>query len=356
MNELQKPLIIPIFIPQAGCFHQCIYCNQSVITGERRFIPSEGEIRSRIRKYLAFGSQKRGIAQIAFFGGNFLGLPEKQVRFLLEIAESFVMSGDIESIRCSTRPDTVNRDTLDWVSPFPVSTIEIGVQSMDDGILDLSQRGHRADDTVNAMKLLKQRNYKTGVQMMVGLPGDTEKTALRSAEKIIALKPDFIRIYPTLVLAGSLLAAEYQKGTYTPMTLSEAVSQVKNIFLRFMAHGTPVIRMGLQPTKEFETGNAVLAGPYHPSFGHLVYSEIFLDSIVPLLQSRKGSSLSIRVHPKRISTARGIRNRNIEILTEIYGLASVTVKADERLGLEELMVGDVTASLWPWQPSSIIRK
>ena len=233
---------------------------------------------------------------------------------LLAEAAEYVMTGRVNNIRFSTRPDTIDSQRLDWIKDFPVKTIELGVQSMDERVLSDTKRGHSAEDTEKAIQLLKKLNYEVGVQLMVGLPGDTPERSIASAKRIVRLIPHFIRIYPTLVLADSPLAAWYKKGHYVPLSLEEAVRQAKDLYLLFKNKNIPVIRMGLQASEDLENGSTILAGPYHPAFGHLVYSEFYLDMAVQQIKPSRlnTESISIRTHPNNVSKLRGLRNRNIK--------------------------------------------
>ena len=335
-----RPFIIPIFIPHAGCPHQCVFCNQVSITGAKQRLISSDELRVQIRAFLKYKKKKRKPVQIAFFGGNFLGLKTEEIKSLLDSAAEFVRDGQVDGIRFSTRPDTINQRSLDIIRDYPVSTVELGVQSMDDRILVLAGRGHSASDTIRAVEHLKERQFGIGLQMMVGLPGDDDTGALTTAQRIADLGPDFVRIYPTLVVANSRLAGWYQSGDYTPLTLEEGVSLVKKIYLKFLKAGVDVIRMGLQASEDLEDGTTVLAGPYHPAFGHLVHSEIFLDMAVSAIESTNSlkETLTIFVNPRSISKMRGLNNSNIKRLQSCFQLTSIAVKPDASISESNLVI------------------
>jgi histone acetyltransferase (RNA polymerase elongator complex component) len=339
-----KPFIIPIFIPHAGCPHRCVFCNQSSITGVRAKKRTSKDIRDQIVAFLKFKTARRNKVQIAFFGGNFLGMPADEIKRLLAEAAEYVKTGRVNSIRFSTRPDTIDRQRLDLIKNSPVTTIELGVQSMDERVLSITNRGHSAPDTETAIQYLKELNYEVGIQLMVGLPGDSPERLMASARRVARLKPDFIRIYPTVVLAGSPLAAGYRKGDFVPLSLDEAVSQTKHLYLLFKSKNIRVIRMGLQASQDLENGSTILAGPYHPAFGHLVYSEIFLDLAMAQIESSalNAESISIRVNPGNVSKLRGLRNRNIEILKKKFGFESVAIRPDDTLAEDQLKVGRLT--------------
>lgn len=330
MSAFMRPFIIPVFLPQVGCPHQCAFCNQRLITGVQHSFLSPDQLRSLIDRFLQYKGTRRGVTQISFYGGNFLGLEKGYMIDLLQTASSYVLQGKVDSLRFSTRPDTVDDVRLDIIGKFPVKTVELGVQSMDDSVLMLSKRGHTARDTELAVERLKRKHYEIGLQMMVGLPGDDEKTSMETARRIASLFPDFVRIYPTLVIENSLLAMWYRQGRYSPLSLEQGISRVKHLYLLFSKHNIKVIRMGLQPTDDLSEKTAVLAGPYHPSFGHLVYSDIFLDMAISRLDSKPVSaeSVTVRVHPRSISRFRGHKNRNIQILQARFHITALHIVAD----------------------------
>ena len=256
-----RPFIIPIFIPHAGCPHQCVFCNQRALTGIKTKNPSPAAIRMQVIDFLRFKRKHRNFTEVAYFGGNFLGLNTEGIEALLYEASGFVQTGQVDGIRLSTRPDTIDLTGLDLIKPYPVSTIELGVQSMDDHVLSMARRGHSAADTIKAMDLLKKRNYQIGLQIMIGLPGDSPQKTLVTAKKIAALQPDFVRIYPTVVLEHSFLARMYRQGKYSPPSLAVSVSLAKKLFLYFKEKNIAVVRMGLQAAEDLDSGVAILAGP-----------------------------------------------------------------------------------------------
>ena len=335
-----RPFIIPIFIPQAGCPHQCAFCNQRVITGNVGTVFSRETISSQIQHFLKFKKPYHGLSQIAFYGGNFLGLENKTLHRLLDTATKFVETGEADSLRFSTRPDSITPEHLAIIDKFPVRTVELGVQSMNDAVLRRSLRGHTALDTERACRILGECGYEIGMQLMIGLPGDDDATAMSTADKIAALQPDFVRIYPTIVLKRSRLARWYQQGRYTPLSLESAVSLTKNLYLFFQKKRIPVIRMGLQSSRNLGNETAMLAGPYHPAFGHLVHSEIFLDMAIKELRSktRPIPATVFCVHPSSISKMRGLKNANIIQLKKEFQIENIDLVADASLSTDMLQV------------------
>ena len=262
----KKQLIIPIFIPQQGCPHQCVFCNQSKITGKEK-LPDVNEVSNIVRTYLKTWKGS-GRKEIAFYGGSFTGLDKNIQEGFLSIAYGFVNDGLIDSIRISTRPDYITDEGLSLLKKYTVETVELGVQSMSDEVLRLSGRGHKAKDTTAAVMLLKKHGFKAGLQIMPGLPGDTRDTILFTAAKAVELQPDFVRIYPTLVIRDTPLEKMYLLGSYNPWSLTEMTDICKKLVSLFKDRRIPIIRLGLQPTEILEKN--ILAGPYHQSFRELV--------------------------------------------------------------------------------------
>ncbi len=321
VESMVKPLVIPIFIPHSGCPHQCAFCNQSIITNQKSKLPDKDQIDNIITQYLQYKG-KRERVELAFFGGNFLGLSHKDILKLLRIVNPYIIKNKINGVRFSTRPDTINPQTLDLISSFRISAIELGVQSMNNRVLLKSRRGHTAGDTIKAVELLKKYFFKIGVQVMIGLPGDNEDSLLKSTKQVAELKPDFARIYPLMVLKGSLMEQWYKKGLYKPLRLEESVKLVKQMYQIFNAADIDVIRMGLQASDMMEDESMVLAGPWHPAFGHLVFSRIFYDMICRKIDQSpellKAENLILNVHPKSESRLRGDKNSNLKKLKLCY--------------------------------------
>jgi len=341
MNPREKPLVIPIFIPHSGCPHQCAFCNQSIIAQNARPLPGPVEMEEIVTRYLKFKG-RRERAEIAFFGGNFLGLDSEAILCLLEHATSHILKNKMDGIRFSTRPDTITEKTLRLIAPYPVSAVEIGVQSMNDEVLKASGRGHNSRDTIGAMEMLRQIPVKTGVQVMVGLPGDNEISLLESTRKIAGLSPDFARIYPLMVLRGSPMEKWYARGRYQPLDLSEAVRLVKKMYRIFRAAGVAVIRMGLQASDMMEDPAMVLAGPWHPAFGHLVLFGILYDAVCEKIDHTPdllgSDTIRLTVHPRSLSRLRGEKNNNMKKLKTAYPGHEFEISMDEHLSPDEVRI------------------
>jgi histone acetyltransferase (RNA polymerase elongator complex component) len=311
-------MIIPFFIPHAGCPHQCVFCDQKSITGKSA-LPDPSSIPSTISSYLASASPGDPV-QVAFYGGSFTALPVEVQKRYLGAVQPFLSTGRIAGIRLSTRPDAVTPGILTLLKQYHVSTIELGAQSMDDEVLLLSDRGHTSTHTRSAVGLLREYAFTIGLQLMPGLPGDTAGRFHETVERVVSLKPDLVRIYPVLVIRDTPLAELHRTGRYTPLSLDDAVDICRDALERFEAAGIEVARVGLQPTEELERPGTVLAGPWHPAFRQLVESSRFLGLMRALLAPGNGSGpITFIVNPVDLSSAIGQNRRNIHAIRGHYG-------------------------------------
>jgi histone acetyltransferase (RNA polymerase elongator complex component) len=347
-----KPLIVPFFISHRGCPHQCVFCDQVKIAGSGGEFPTEAEMLDKIAAYRRSG--RRSSVEVAFYGGTFTALPSAVQEKLLHPLGPLIAAGEVESIRVSTRPDAVNDKTARFLKGMGVKAVELGVQSMADDVLALSGRGHTAADVDRACSILREAGIAVGVQLMPGLPGDTPEKSLDSFMRVVALRPDFLRVYPTLVIAGTPLATLYENGSYQPLDLDAAVRLCKIMLHRAWQAGIPMIRMGLQPTAELETAGTVLSGPYHPAFRYLVEAELCFDLLVRMTRGiAPGSQLEVSCAPAMVSSLVGHRRGNVERLGRLYGLMLSGVRGDPALSPFEMIVeragevrrGDLIADL-----------
>lgn len=325
---------IPIFVPHLGCPFDCVFCNQKHITGLQT--PTTVEDVKRITdEQLATISKNDSYIEVAFFGGSFTGIEKKLQEDLLAAAFEYVKNGSIDGIRVSTRPDYIDGEILQRLKRYGVTTIELGVQSLDEEVLNASHRGHSREDVENAVELIRQYDFKLGLQMMTGLPCDTKEKSILTAKKIISLKPDFVRIYPTLVIKDTYLEKLYQRGEYKPQTVDEAVNVCKELVKLFNEAEINIIRIALMTTDEISPGGSVTAGPFHSAFRELVEGEIYFDKIKTFLCNNTKKDLTVYVNIKEISKVIGNRKINTE---RIYNEFGVQMKV---VGKKEIKKGDI---------------
>lgn len=310
----QKHVNIPIFISHEGCPNDCVFCNQRKITSKTKAM-SLSEVSEQINTYYSTLDDQTYI-ELAFFGGSFTGIDTHLQVDYLKYAYEYKKAGKIQAIRLSTRPDYITRDILDRLKLYEVDTIELGVQSFDEEVLRASNRGHQVSDVYDAVRLIKAYGFRLGIQLMVGLPEDTKERAIISSKLTALLRPDFVRIYPTLVIKETELLELTNKGKYTPLSLETAVDWTKEMYQVFIMNQIPVIRIGLQPTDLIAEGKEVQYGPFHPAFRQLVESLYFMDNIKRILNAEsvifeKNSAIKILCNPKDVSQVVGHNRRNL---------------------------------------------
>lgn len=278
---MKKHAIIPIFIPHRGCPNDCVFCNQRKITA-RTTAPTVDEVKNTIATWLTTLGEVPTV-EIAFYGGSFTGLELEEQSSYLAIAKEYKDRGLIDKIHLSTRPDYIDRDILYNLKAYSVDTIELGVQSFDDEVLRKSNRGHTSTSVYEAVSLIKEYGFEFGIQLMIGLPGDSLETCIYSAKEAVKLKPSLTRLYPTIVIDDTELLEMYERGEYKPLSREEAVTRTAAMYKILDDAGITIMRVGLKSTDIIGEGGSINGGTYHPAFRQLVEGRIARDEIEPHL-------------------------------------------------------------------------
>ena len=321
---MAKKRIIPIFVPHVGCPHQCVFCNQRRIAGAGTPLRPEA-VTAALEAGLVLAGKG---AEAAFYGGSFTAIPADQQEALLGAVRPFLADGRITTIRLSTRPDAVDPGVVERLRQYGVGIVELGSQSMDDGVLMRCGRGHTAEDTVHAVSVLRQGGFRVILQMMTGLPGSSPEADMETAQRLIALHPDGVRIYPTVVVRDTPLCDAYRAGEYRPQTVEEAAILCAELYQLFMEAEIPVLRLGLQPTEALSGGGAV-AGPYHPAFGELVKSRILFKNACSILDQTTAEAVTLLVRGDQISAMVGQRRSNLLALQARYPKKRLSIAAGD---------------------------
>lgn len=326
---------ISIFIPHQGCKHTCSFCNQNVIAGTQKQ-PTAEDV-TEILSQAIDSIKNKADTEIAFFGGSFTAINQQYMCALLQAANAFVGQDKFAGIRISTRPDAIDDEILTLLKTYNVTSIELGAQSMCDDVLRLNERGHLAVDVIHASKLIQSYGFSLGLQMMVGLYGDSVEGGYFTASEIAKMKPDTVRIYPTVILKNTRLAALYLSGEYKPMPIEAAVLLCADLLLYFMEHEIKVIKLGLHASNDIETD--MLGGIYHPAFKELCENQIYLKNATELLLKQNSTNVNVYVKNGNIPKMVGQKKVNIEKLSKL----GYRVKVIERKELKdyEVIVKDV---------------
>ena len=295
---------ISIFVPHIGCPNKCSFCNQRYITGTCK-APHPEDVENAVKSALNSKNYDPKTTEIAFFGGSFTAINRGYMEALLETASAYVNVGIVSGIRISTRPDAIDDEILMLLKSYGVTAIELGAQSLNDRVLKMNNRGHTARDVEKAAMLIKKHGFELGLQIMTGLYADDSDSTLRTVQKIIEIAPDTVRIYPTIVLKDTDLEALYLDNIYKPQELGEAVKLASKLYLQLTRAGIRVIRLGLHSIEE----GSYVAGPWHPAFAELCYSQIMLSKVLGCLFTE--GKYKIYVNPKCISQMTGQRKSNL---------------------------------------------
>lgn len=301
---MSKRASVAVFVPHIGCPHRCSFCDQRAITGTQK-IPHADDVKAAVERAIECGADPKS-TEIAFFGGSFTAIPREYMVELLSAAKPYVDAG-FRGIRLSTRPDAVNGEVLRLLRDFGATSIELGAQSMDDGVLAKNERGHTSADVERASELVKLYGFTLGLQMMVGLYGSTPELDLLTARKLIALAPREARIYPTAILKNTRLGELFLSGEYRPYQLNDAIMLSAEIFEMFLNAGISVIKLGLHASQEVEKD--LLGGLYHPAFRELCETELYRKRMEQLIGSDK--AVTFTVPQRQLSKAIGQKKSNI---------------------------------------------
>ncbi len=316
---MKKHINIPLFIPHMGCPNQCVFCDQHTISGTCSFLREKA--RDEIETVLSTIPADTP-CEIAFFGGSFTGIDRKLMTDLLDLAQSYVASGSVDGIRMSTRPDYIDPEILSILSQYTISAVELGIQSMDDRVLQMCKRGHTASQTRAACALLKEAGIPWVGQMMIGLPGAALETELACAREICQMGAVACRIYPTIVLHHTALAAWTTSGIYTPLTAEEAVERSAAVLQVFVKAGVDCLRIGLCDSESLHDPASCLAGPVHPAMGELVHSRLYRnalqEAVLDWQQKSTEKDLLIRVPVGEVSAVVGQKRENVRWIEENY--------------------------------------
>lgn len=350
---MKNHAIIPVFIPHQGCKNDCVFCNQRIITAKTAPV-TPVDVKNIIETYLdTLLKRHLDTIEIAFYGGSFTGIPMEQQTAFLKVANEYYEKGLVDNIHLSTRPDYITREILENLKKYNVGVIELGVQSFDEQVLKQSKRGHCVEDVYDAVTLIKEYGFDFGIQLMIGLPGDSKEKCIQSAKAAAALKPQLSRLYPTVVFPDTKLCEMYKCGEYVAFTEDEYIDICKEMYKILDAADITIMRVGLKST-DLVTDTTDLSSNYHPAFRQLVEGAIAKESLVEQLDklidfdlyAKEASSCDFsnckKIHnelprvscisnPISFSNMIGQNKVNKNYILEHYKMFNIKFKTDENL-------------------------
>lgn len=323
---------IPVFIPQIGCPHVCVFCDRKAVSEGAGF--DESAVRPFLERALETIPPGE-LPEIAYFGGSFTGIDRGLMTRLLDLAAGYVREGRVSGIRFSTRPDLIDREVLEFLKPYPIAAVELGLQSMDDRVLSASGRGHSTEQSRMACAAVRDAGFALVGQVMPGLPGSDRESDRKTAEEVCSLGVSACRIYPTVVFRGTRLAEMTEEGSYVPLSLEEAVTRGADMLAIFRDHGIPCLRIGLHATEALVSPECVLAGPNHPALGELILGELYYRELISACRQKGllGGRIQLTVPRGESSRAVGQNRRNLVRLYKETGTVLSRVREAEVAGL-----------------------
>lgn len=328
-----KQTNLSIFIPHLGCPHRCSFCDQRSVSGSQK-APSSEEVYAVLEEQAAGLSEKNITAQIAFFGGSFSAVPKEYMISLLKAANKAMERFPVYTgIRCSTRPDCIDEEILTIFKEYRMTAIELGAQSMSDEVLCANERGHSAQDVRNSSRLIRENGFELGLQMMTGLYGDTIENSLYTADEFIKLKPETVRIYPTVILKNTRLGELFECGRFKSFSFDETVELCSELLKKFTENNIRVIRMGLHASESVEKD--MLGGVYHPCFREIVESRLMLDDLKERLKALRKGSYTVFTDKRNLSKLIGQKRKNLSVLEEIGYKIKVKEKSGVYIEIED---------------------
>lgn len=313
--------LIPIFLPEDSCPYHCAFCNVRSANGVDAPVHSPGEVQGEVEKALktlAVHHPKEHV-EIAFFGGTFTAGDPELMRRYLSVCGPFLRDGKISGIRVSTRPDCVDDKIITLLKQYGVTTVELGVESFDDQVLRLLNRGHNAETAIHAIGRLQSNGLVTGIHLMAGCPEETDASFRYTVSTTLKLRPDTVRIHPLLVLADTGLA---QIGYQAP-DCEEILNRLSMATYCMERAGIPVIRIGLQPTDSLNQPGQVLSGCFHAALRHRVLSRVYMRFFQKILPEPESAIIVSAAH---LSYAIGFRRENDTAFQDLQFMGDKSVE------------------------------
>jgi len=251
------------------CPGQCIYCptystapqsytpeSPAVLRGKQCDYDAGKQVKLRLKALAEMGHPTDKV-ELIVMGGTFLACPKDyQYQFIKQCFDA--LNGEVSATleeakrlnetaehRCTglcieTRPDWCGQEEIDRMLEFGTTRVELGVQTLDDEVYRLVRRGHKVEDVVNATTLLREHGFKVHYHWMPGLPGLTPEEDLELSRRLFSddrFKPDGLKLYPTMVVAGTELEKWYQDGRYQPYdteTMISLIVEIKSIVPKYV--------------------------------------------------------------------------------------------------------------------------
>ncbi len=293
-------MVVPVFLPHSGCTERCIYCHQGYITDA-----GHADIKARVDAAFA---GRTAPCEVGLFGGNIFGIEPAVLEMIFSFFEPY--RDLIKNFRLSTKPVPLRDETIALFKQNRVALVELGIPTFNDAILSSLNRAHRGEDLFRAYDRLRKEGFSLGLQFMVGLPGERSADIDEIVRNMVALKPAYIRIYPLIVLKNTPLYSLYESGRFVPADFDDVLDRACHIYVNAVRNGIGVANVGL--TDNELVRDMVAGGFYHPAYGFLVQSRIFMNAVEDRLkQFECPAEVTVTIHKNDVPLFIGHKKQNL---------------------------------------------
>ena len=206
------------------------------------------QILTKLDKLLAFGHERSKL-ELVIVGGTFLFMPKNYQEDFIKSCFDALNGFDSDSLEdakknnetskirnvgftIETKPDYCKEEHVDAMLEYGVTRVEIGVQCLQERVYRIVNRGHDFQDVVQSFQISKDSGYKIVAHMMPGLPTMTPNDDVKDFKQLFddeRLKPDMLKIYPSLVIENTPLYKDYKSGKYTPYSSEDMIKVLTEV-------------------------------------------------------------------------------------------------------------------------------
>ena len=291
------------------CPGKCIYCPRgenapqsytgvepATMRAKRAGYDPYRQVSDRINQFEITG-HTTDKCELIIMGGTFPALPKTfQMNFVKRCFDAFnnkrsrtlkqaMKLNEKARHRCvgltiETRPDYCKKEHINQMLNLGCTRVELGVQNLNEKILNLVNRGHKSDEVVEATRLLKDSGLKVCYHLMPGLTGLYGKISMKEERKIfdeifsnLDFRPDLLKIYPTLVMPGTNLYELWKKRAYKPITIgqtTELILYLKKIVPKWVR---------IQRVQRDISSKKIAAGPILTNLRQMIHEKIKKQNI-----------------------------------------------------------------------------
>ncbi len=280
---------------------------------EKIYIPiriNEEILTDEIAKKLANNKDKKILLEIV--DTDFTSINIKKQEEILDQIKKFLKEYKAFGIKILSTPDSIDRNNLKLLKKYKVKEIELLIESSNDYILKNIGVDYKFDAAKKVAKKIKSYRFLLSVKTILGLPESTVADDLNTIRQVIKLKPEQVTLIPCNVDYNKSVERLYEQNEFTPLSKIQLIERLKES-IKLITH-TKIrnIKIG-EDSQEVEEMPMV-------QFRNLVASEIWYEKIIEMIKSYnvKVKEVEIEVNTSDIDNVKGLNNRNLEQLKDVY--------------------------------------